>query len=226
MTKSTELFMQNLKAIIFDLDGVIINSEILWDACAHELLQYFGLTYRREQSKHLCTGKTFVEGTTILKDIYRIPEDLTQLIKRRKTIIRRLYAEKIDFLDGFPKIRPYLQNRNLKTAIATSCDRELVTIVDDKLGLTKIFREHIYTLDLVNFRSKPNPDLFLYTARQLKVAPEVCVVIEDSPNGVQAAKNARMQCIGLTGTYSADILSTADVIANNYDEIIEIFFNK
>ena len=214
--------MSQFKALIFDLDGVIINSEVLWDECSHELLQLFGLTYQRKKSKHLASGKTIIEGTRILRDVYGIPEDLPQLVERRMMIIRRLYAEKIDFIDGFTQILPWLTSGSLKTAIATSCDRELVAIADRKLGLTRIFHEHIYTLDLVNFRSKPNPDLFLYAASRLDVAPEACVVIEDSPNGVLAAKNARMYCIGLTGTYTADLLAAADVIVGSYDEFLKV----
>jgi len=216
--------MHNFQAIIFDLDGVIINSEILWDQCSTELLAQYGHSYQRSFTKHLCTGKSFVEGTAIIKQYYRIETDLSRLVDQRKAIIRRLYAEKLAFIKGFPEFINYLQRNRTALAVATSCDQELLRIADERLGLSKIFKQHIYTLDHVNQLSKPNPEIFLYTARQLLVQPEAAVVIEDSPNGVQAAKNAGMYCIGLVGTYDKEKLRQADALADSYQEIVQLLF--
>ncbi len=95
-------------------------------------------------------------------------------------------------------------------------DTGLLTRVDRRLGLSKLFDGRIYTLADVNFRSKPNPDIFLYAAQRLKSKPENCLVIEDAPYGIRAAKRAGMQCLAITTTYPEEKLQEADIIIDNY----------
>lgn len=216
--------MINFQAIIFDLDGVIINSERLWDRGTHEFLKTFGHQYQRDQVKHLCTGKSLIEGTKIIQDFYRLKGDTSRLAEAWKTIVKRLYREHLSFIDGFQELASRLQTNQILMAIATSSESEFLEIANRKLGLDRIFHKHIYTLKYVGHVSKPQPDIFLYAAKQLGIRPEHCVIIEDSPIGILAAKNAGMFCIALKGTYDHDKLEQADAIAADYDAIHELLF--
>ena len=91
--------------------------------------------------------------------------------------------------------------------------------MDQRLNLSALFEKKIYTLDKVGYRSKPNPDIFLYAAQQLQSSPENCVVIEDAPHGIDAAKNAGMWCIAITTTYDCGKLEKADFVVSAYTEI-------
>jgi len=137
--------------------------------------------------------------------------------------VKGLYHANLDFLDGFLDFISIIQLKKIPIAIATSSQNDLLELVKTKLNLPRFFNEHIYTIDTLLLRSKPAPDIFLHAARQLQIPAEKCVVIEDSPYGVQAAKNAKMYCIGLVGTNSAEKLNAADLIVQNYQELIQIF---
>jgi len=138
-------------------------------------------------------------------------------------MVTALYQEKLGFIAGFLDFIQILMDKKIPVAVATSSQNDLLELVTQKLNLTRFFQEHIYTIDTLSLRSKPAPDIFLHAARQLKIPAESCIVIEDAPYGVQAAQNARMYCIGLIGTNSADKLQGADLIVQSYDELIRIF---
>lgn len=218
--------MRFFDTIIFDLDGVIINSEILWDRSSHEFLKWRGLKYERAQIKHLCTGKSLLEGTRIIQEHYQLPGKTSELAQERKDIVSEFYKTQLEFIPGFQEFIRILQEKKLKYAIATSCNPDLLKLADNRLGLTSIFQPHIYTIADVNHVSKPNPDLFLFTAEKLDSPPTNCVVIEDSPNGVLAAKRAGMFCVALTGTYTNEVLAEADFIARSYAEIGTFLFSS
>lgn len=215
--------MKNFEAIIFDLDGVIINSESLWDESSRIILSRFGFEYKRSEIKHLCTGKSLFESSKIIHDFYQLPVQIEELSQMRKKLVAALYQEKLDFMDGFLDFIQILMDKKIPIAIATSSQQDLLELVNVKLSLSRFFREHIYTIDTLSLPSKPAPDIFLYAARRLSIPAEKCIAIEDSPYGVQAVKNARMYCIGLAGTNSADKLAIADLIVHNYPELIQLF---
>jgi HAD superfamily hydrolase (TIGR01509 family) len=207
------------EAIIFDLDGVIINSETLWDESSRIFLKRRGLTYHRSRVKPLCTGKSLIDGTAIIKAFYHLCDDTRTLAEERKSIVGELYHEKIDFIDDCEQFLRRLKQENIPMAIATSSDTELLEIVLQRLNLTAFFGEQIYTLAQVDYLSKPSPAIFLFVANRLGIPPAECIVIEDSPNGVQAAKNANMFCIGIETTYNARLLEAADIVLKNYAAI-------
>lgn len=215
--------MKNFEAVIFDLDGVIINSESLWDESSRTILEQYGYEYKRSEIKHLCTGKTLFESSKILQEFYNLPVSIEKLALTRKELVMALYTAKLNFIDGFLDFVAILQTKKIPIAVATSSQNDLLEFVKTKLNLPRFFNDHIYSIDKLSMRSKPAPDIFLYAARQLQVPAIRCVVIEDSPYGVEAAKNAKMYCIGLVGTNSAEKLSIADLIVQNYHELIQIF---
>ena len=207
-----------IDAIIFDAEGIVIDTETIWDKGQAIFLQRRGFVYDRERIKPLLTGRTLAEGVEVMKQAYRFDGDTEALARERADIVRELFMHETTFIDGFLPFFATVRGC-YKTCIATSMDQELLELVDQHLNLSALFENRIYTLDKVGFRSKPNPDIFLYAAQQLESSPENCVVIEDAPHGIDAAKRAGMCCIAISTTYDPGKLQQADLIVNAYTEI-------
>ncbi|MBP6367692.1 MAG: HAD family phosphatase [Nitrosomonas sp.] len=207
-----------IETIIFDGEGIVIDTESIWDKGQEIFLQRRGFVYDRERIKPLLTGRTLAEGVEIMKQAYRFEGDTEALAQERADIVRGLLVHDTCFIEGFLQFYTSVRNR-YKTCIATAMDQNLLKLVDQRLNLSALFENKIYTLDKVGYRSKPNPDIFLYAAQQLGSLPESCVVIEDAPHGIDAAKRAGMRCIAISTTYDAGKLAKADFVVSAYAEI-------
>src|SRR5688572_12525569 len=109
------------------------------------------------------------------------------------------------FKDGIPFIEGFLEfyqtvQRQYKTCIATALNGELLAIVEKTLGLSRLFAGDVFSIADVGHVGKPQPDIFLYAVKRLQATAERCLVIEDAPLGIEAAKRAGMKCIALTTT--------------------------
>ncbi|MBI2426254.1 MAG: HAD family phosphatase [Candidatus Kerfeldbacteria bacterium] len=207
-----------IRALLFDADGVVIDSERLWDEGQTQLLTDLGYVYDRETLKPQIIGKSLREGTAIMLKHYGSSADVDAIVERRIKIVQDLFRDRLEFVSGFldfyKKVRV-----SYKTCIATALNRRLFARADERLKLTKLFCGNIFSIDEVGRRSKPDPAIFLYSAKQLGVPPEECLVLEDSPHGVEGARRAGMKCIAFTTTLSRDHLTAADQIVDSYAEI-------
>ena len=206
----------NLQAIIFDLEGVVVDSEKHWDTCAVIFLGRHGFKYQREPHKPLLMGKTLEEGVLIWKKEIGLKGSTKKLAQERRDIIRELYFD-TNFTPGFMDLFKIV-SKKYRVGIGTSIERPFLKIIDDKLGITKLFDDHVYSIEDIGFISKPKPDIFLHVAEKLKVKPKDCVVFEDSPNGVEAAKRAGMVCIAITTTTDPKKLTKADLIIDSFQD--------
>lgn len=210
-----------IKAIIFDLEGVVVDSEPLWSEANVVLLWRHGLTgYDDARTKHLLMGRSVVEAVRILQAQYNIPGDPYELAAERKQIFLELVAKELKFIPGFQTFFEPLRE-HYHVAAATSAERRFLQAFSNHLDLQKLFGKHIYSIEDINFVSKPNPDIFQHAAKGINVNPEACVVVEDAPNGVQAAKAAGMRCIALTTSTTQERLAAAgaDAVVDDYSEI-------
>lgn len=206
-----------IKAIIFDADGVVINTEPLYDQGDREFFSSLGVTHNSDEYRHLLTGKSLEDGTAKLQELYGFPGNPTELLAKRLTAIKKYYKD-VQFVPGFTDFFNKVKN-SYTTAIATSSNLELFAISDLQLHLTELFNGHVYYLKDVGGLSKPAPDIFLYAAKMLEVLPSQCLVIEDAVNGVKAAKNAGMKCVALATTHDRNMLKEADQIVDSFEEI-------
>jgi len=206
-----------LNAIIFDLEGVIVDSEKHWDKCAIIFLGRHGFKYEREPHKPLLMGKTLEEGVMIWKKMIGLKGNTKKLAQERRDIIKDLYYD-TNFATGFMSFFKKVSGK-YKVGVGTSIERPFLKIVDDKLGITKLFNNQVYSIEDIGFISKPNPDIFLHVANKLRVKPKDCVVFEDSPNGVESAKRAGMICVAITTTTDPKKLSKADLIIDSFSDV-------
>jgi len=208
-----------LKAIIFDADGVIIDSERIWDLAQEEFLRRRGIPYEREKVKLVCTANSPVGAIRALQEMYGFPGDPEAMSEERLAIVREHYLNGgIALVPGFSEFYEKVRKDYL-TAVATAMDPGLLSMVVERLSLRNLFGVHIYSIAEIGYLPKPEPQIFLYTAERLGVKPEDCLVIEDSPNGIQAARRAGMRCVALATTFDRERLKGADRVVDGFEEI-------
>ena len=182
-------------ALIFDMDGVLINSEHLWRKAMIKGFSEFGM-HLSEDDCRKTMGMRFGEVIDLWLEHFDLKkQDPKELEQRVMQLLLVLIEEEGAYISGIPEIVAYCKNKKIPMGLATSSSSELMRSVLDKLGLhanlqAKVSAEHMKY-------GKPHPEVFLECAKQLNTPPERCLVIEDSVNGVIAAKAARMQVIAV-----------------------------
>lgn len=215
----------HVKVIIFDMDGVVVDSERLYDVADAEFFRRRHTVFEKDRIVPLVAGKSLMDSTAMIKDMYGFSGEVSALMDERRILIRESYGTAPAFIKDFPTFYQQVVGRGFATCIATASDDTLLALVDERLGLTRMFGEgRIFKISDVGNKSKPDPAIFLYAAAQMGAAPEECIVIEDAPHGVTAAKNAGMYCIALTTTRPREELGKADVIADSYEDIHKHLF--
>jgi len=204
-----------LKAIIFDMDDVILNSKRFDYPAWKRFFSDFGLNLTLETYKSFLGMKN---AEIIKKHVPLIKENDVLSLQDKKELyfIELLKAEGASMTEGLTNFLDAVKDRYL-LAIATSAPQIKVNEILKYLRLEKYFKI-IITADQVS-KGKPNPELFLKAAENLKINPRDCVVIEDAPNGVKAAKEGGMKCVAITTTHKREELKDADIIINRFSEI-------
>jgi beta-phosphoglucomutase len=210
-----------IAAVLFDCDGVVLDSETVWDRCETEFLRRRGIAFDAARTKPLITGLGQRDGVLLLQQQYDFPGDPDALVAERLAIIGEMFAREARYTAGFAEFFESQIRGRFATCIATSMPRELFAVADEKLGIAHFFGERIYFPSDVGGRAKPAPDLFLYAAAQLATPPGHCLVIEDSPRGLEAARRAGMASIGLATTHEPALLAAAgaDRVVSAFAEI-------
>lgn len=199
------------KAVIFDMDGVLIDSEPLWQEAGIETLSRFGINLTLEQY-HTSTGLRTEEWVAHWFRQYNIPGENAQ--DAIDTIIRKAIS-KIGAqgmaMPGAAELVRFFRQKQIRTGLATSSPMALVDVVVDKLQLRPFF-DTLTSAEKLEF-GKPHPQVFLNCAAELGVLPEDCIVFEDSFNGMIAAKAAKMKCVVVpaAGQYSLPKWAAADM---------------
>ncbi|OGE37956.1 hypothetical protein A3B45_03900 [Candidatus Daviesbacteria bacterium RIFCSPLOWO2_01_FULL_39_12] len=210
--------MNKIEAIIFDMEGVVVDTEPLWDEVAKIFLSRRNFIYDRATLKPLMMGRTMEEGIKIWQEHYDFKGDIKQQAEERRQIVRKVFASGSSFVDGFIDFFNSIKD-NYKTAIATSSEREFLKLFNERLNLNGLFGNHIYSIADIGHISKPNPDIYLQAAKNLGVPPTLCVGIEDAPNGIEALRRAGMKSVAITTSTTKENLSSADLIVDSFSEI-------
>jgi len=209
-------------AVIFDLDGTILDSEDMWRKATLCALESRGIVLDKETAtkcKRQLRGLGLTEFAKFLKEKFNLKETPETIIQEQNKVATKLYAQEIKFMDGFIDFHKKIEVHKLKRGIATNADLTTVNLAKNKFNLEEFFGSHIYCMEDVNYICKPAPDLYLHAARKLNVDPADCLVIEDAKCGVEAAKNAGMFCIGFNSAQDREMLKDADLIVDSYKEI-------
>lgn len=207
-----------MKAFIFDMDGVIIDSEPKHSETSIEVMDYFGVSITRA-ALHRFVGSTNSAMWAALIKEYGMKQTVEE-IRAYQLALTLDWIETADLgpIDGISELIDELKRSSVRLALASSSDRRFIDAVVKKFELAGKL-DFIISGESVS-QSKPAPDIFLAAADNLGVEPEDCVVLEDSKNGVLAAKAAQMRCIGYANPNSGNQdLSGADWIVHSIKDI-------
>ena len=204
------------KAVIFDMDGVLIDSEPAYLEMNRKMFADFGIEMDDDDYKAL-VGLPSVPMWAMLKKKYDLKNDISDfLIIEKKRMLEILDSDIISApIEGTTELLQTLIENNVKLSVASSSAKENIDFILSKLNLNRFFEFVISGEEVSN--GKPAPDIFLKVSERLNISPVNCYVIEDSTNGIRAAKAAGMHCIGFSNneTNSQD-LSGSDIILKNF----------
>jgi len=207
-----------ITTIIFDMDGVIVDSEPIHQALELEMFQELGLVISENEHKTY-VGSSSIDMWNRIREKHHLkktPEEL--LLYGRAKYWEALDQHRVPLVKGSRELIVDFHHKGYIVQVASSATRPTVNKVIDHFQLQAYFAHRIGGNEVK--RSKPDPEIFLKAARQSNSNPEKCLVIEDSANGVKAAKAAGMRCIGYInpGTGAQD-LNQADLVIKNLKEI-------
>ena len=207
-------FLENKKAMLFDLDGTLVDSMWMWEAIDIEFLGDYGYECPDDIQRAI-EGMSFSETAVYFKERFDLPLSLDEIkaVWTRMSIDK--YRHEVPLKPGVLEFLKYCKENGIRTGIGTSNGSEIVDAVLTSLKVKEY-------CDVVH--GKPEPDIYLEVAKRLGVQPENCLVFEDIPAGIMAGKAAGMPVIAVEDDFSADLMDEkrelADAVISDYRELL------
>ena len=208
-----------IEAVIFDMDGVLVDTEHLWDEVREELTGEWGGRYTPEAQQAMM-GMSSREWSRYLHEVVGLRE-LPEVINGE--VVRRMlarYEADLPVVPGAVDAVRALASAGYRLAVASSSNRELIDTVLRRLGLTELFEVTLSSEEVA--RGKPAPDVYLEAARRLRVEPGRCAAVEDSASGIRSAHAAGMHVIAYPNRHyppADDALALADSVVETLDSL-------
>ena len=212
---------KSVKAIIFDMDGVLVDSEYWWPVVEDEYFATIIPEWDPEIMQQII-GKSIQDICAFLKTEHVISITHEELLNWYDTAAQDIYQKKVSLMPQAQKVLNQLKTRGMPMALASSARKSWIQMVVDRFRFDRFFSTFISSED-VGFVGKPSPDIFLHTARQLGRYPNECMVVEDSAHGVEAGKRAGMYVVGYRTPYNAhQNISAAHAVVEDLMEITNL----
>ena len=211
--------MSRVEAVVFDLDGVIVDSEHVWDEVREQLARERGGRWH-DRAQTDMMGMSSPEWSRYMHDVIGLTESPAEIDEE---VVRRMldrYAERLPLIDGAVDAVARLA-ASFRLGLASSSNRSVIDAVLDVSGLAPLFGATVSSEEVA--RGKPAPDVFLEAARRLDVPAGRCAAIEDSGNGIRAAHAAGMRVLAIPNLRYPppdDALALADVVLGSIDELV------
>ena len=203
-------------AVIFDMDGVICNTNPFHAKAFHAFFDKYGISASEEEFQEHMYGK---HNSYILKHFFKkdfTTEEIIKLEEEKESLFREIYKGNIEPLPGYMEFLSTLKSKGIKTAIATSAPQKNLELIAAELDLAPKMQSILYSEKIT--KHKPDPEIYLKTAENLGVAPKNCLVFEDSHSGASAGLNAGMKVIGVLSTHTKDQLPKCHYYINDFTE--------
>lgn len=191
--------LKEIDAVIFDLDGTLIDSMWMWESIDVEYLKHYGIELPEDLQSSI-EGKSFSETAIYFKQRFDLPDTIDEIKYTWNQMAWDKYLNEVPVKEGVMEFLEYLKAQRIPAGIATSNSRELVELIIEKHQLKGYFKS-IRTSCEVD-KGKPSPDIYLLVAKDLQVEPTRCLVFEDVLHGVMAGKNANMKVCAVYDEYS------------------------
>lgn len=212
--------LEQIKAVIFDLDGTLVDSMWMWENIDIEYLSRYGISLPDNLQQEIA-GMSFSETAVYFKETFGIPESLDEIKSTWNEMAYYKYTHDVPLKPGVLEFLKKLKAQGIRTGIATSNSRELAQAVIETLHI-KEYLDEIHTSCEVA-KGKPAPDIYLLVADCLGVKPEHCLVFEDIPEGILAGKRAGMRTCAVEDAFSMDLSEEkkklADYYISTYEEV-------
>lgn len=209
----------DVAAVIFDLDGVLVDSEQLWDSARRELVAERGGTWRDDATRAMM-GMSAPEWSRYVREQLGVdmePAAISDAVVER---LARLYRKRLPLLPG-AREAVVAASKRWPLGLASSSNREIIDLVLERAELTACFTVTVSSEEVA--RGKPAPDVYLEAARRLDVAPMSCAAVEDSTNGLRSAAAAGMAVLAVpneTFPPSAEGLRLAQAVVRSLDDLV------
>jgi beta-phosphoglucomutase len=210
------VWRQSKKAILWDMDGVIADSYSFHFAAWQETFAKRGIKFTKEDFTQLFgTRNDFIARSVMGRELPQ--RDIKVVVQEKEGTFRRKATGNIKPLPGAVRLLNALKKGSFKLGLASSAPKENIDLVLSELNLAGIFDCVVFGQEVSE--SKPSPQIYLLAAKKLQVAPNDCVVIEDSPMGVKAAKTVGMKCLAITNTHPQEEFEEADRIVDSLENV-------
>ncbi|MBI2039768.1 HAD family phosphatase [Candidatus Microgenomates bacterium] len=206
-----------IKAVIFDMDGVITRTEAIQSGAESQVFATIGIHITPEEIINSYSGW---KDTEMFKDMAKrhLIKDIEKLRKKKWEIVYKKLSDKsIPLVPGSLDLIEKLQKHGYPLALASSTNQKFISIILSSLSIKEKFSA-VVSGDEVK-QGKPNPEIFLLTSKKLGISSSDCLVIEDAPSGIKAAKAAGMKCIAIATSVTKDKLQNADRVISAFDEL-------
>jgi HAD superfamily hydrolase (TIGR01509 family) len=210
-------------AVIFDLDGVLLESEQVWNEAKRELVEESGGRWK-EGAARAMMGMSSPEWSAYLRDELGVDMDTEAISDAVVARLEDIYRERLPWIDGAREAVERMAAR-FPIGLASSSNREIIDLFLELSGLADQFSVTVSSEEVA--RGKPSPEVYLEAARRLGVRPEDCLAVEDSENGIRAAKAAGMRVVVLPNSEwppGAEALALADEVIGSLDELSSVPF--
>ena len=207
-----------IQAVIFDLDGVLLDSEKLWDRARREVVEQEGGTWLPGSTEAM-QGMSSTEWSLYLRNALGVQRSAEEINDRVVARLLMLYQESLPLLPGATDAVKRMAAA-WRLGLASSSNRPVIDLVLDRANLAPFFDVTVSSEEVP--RGKPAPDVYLEAARRLGVIPSSCAVIEDSANGIRAGVSAGMRVIAIPNPEFPppdDVLAMADVVLRSLSEL-------
>jgi len=213
--------IKDYQAVIFDLDGTLVDSMWIWEQIDIDFLKERGHDLPEDLQKDI-EGSSFSETALYFKERFNLEEDVETIKRIWIDMANNFYAEKIKLKKGIQELLDLFKEKGIKMGIATSNSRELAEEVLKRNGVRDYFEVLVTSCDVK--KGKPEPDVFLKAAELMHMDPDDCLVFEDTHAGVLAGKAAGMDVIAiydaLSEQYMEEIKASADHYLMCYSELV------
>ena len=209
--------MSEIKAVIFDLDGTLLDNNEVHFKAWKKYLKDSGLEMSDDDFKKNISGRTNKDAVAHIYKKELTEEEASVYYLKKEEIYRKMYEADIEPITGLHDFLKDLDNHGIIMAIATSGIQVNIDFMFDYVPIKKYFKKIISSADIS--KGKPDPEIFLKAAEALNIPPENCIVFEDSIAGVWSGKSAGMKVVALTTTHAPEELKEADLVIKDYTEI-------